>query len=369
VGRGERARNPFPIGPALLWLPGYLVGLLIDLMLSAVGFGLHPLGYGVGAVWGVAVSSIAMSGYGFELSRRLARRLVNRRAALPATVLIWGGTAALYYTLVTPLYSHGVASFAVALTLWLTYVAADPVGSKGLKEVLAWALAGLVAGFAVGIRLQDAPLLLFPIAALGWIALRRNGWLRPMRISAAWGCGVLVGYAPQGLTWYWLHGSWLPFGDLDRPRSFSVSKLGSVLFSTGYEGWISWTPIVALGLAGLLWMALSDPARRSRVLAAAALVGILGLVILDVIHPYGAGAAYGGRRYVSATPVLIVGLAALMAGQFVPRSLRWAVWPLAVLLALANLWLIAAYELLVVVHGVYPSLAEALRYAVGAWPG
>ena len=37
------------------------------------------------------------------------------------------------------------------------------------------------------------------------------------------------------------------------------------------------------------------------------------LVVIDVIHPYGQGAAFGARRYVTLTPFLILGTAGAAA--------------------------------------------------------
>ena len=51
VGRGGRARNPFPIAPALLWLPGYTIGVGVDALRGQTATDVL-LGYGVGAVWG-----------------------------------------------------------------------------------------------------------------------------------------------------------------------------------------------------------------------------------------------------------------------------------------------------------------------------
>jgi hypothetical protein len=178
-----------------------------------------------------------------------------------------------------------------------------------------------------------------------------------------------------------------------------------VLFSNGYEGWLSWTPLAAVGIGGLGWLALAPAlGSRSRVdikgeegknpgptagtgrsdadrvallrspaaarwLAGSALVAIGALVVVDVVHPYGQGAAFGARRYVSVTPLLVLGVTAAIAACGARARLRRPGWIAIGALALAGLWLFVAYELLVLRHGVYPDLTEAWRYALGRWRG
>jgi hypothetical protein len=179
----------------------------------------------------------------------------------------------------------------------------------------------------------------------------------------AWTAALVAGYLVQAATWYSFDGTLLPFGQ-DPLAQPTLSDLGGVLFSPGYRGWISWTPLVLFGLTGLTVLAFDTSRPGPRWVALAALLGVAGMVLLDVMHPFGAGAAYGGRRYVSVTPVLAIGLSTLLvrsgrkvSGRVVRNGL--------LLLTAANLLLLFAYEMLVLRHGVYPTLAETVRYAAG----
>ena len=429
AGTGDLAANPFPVGPALVWLPGYLVGLGADMLAAAAGFDTGPRGYGLFAVWGAALAAIALAGVGAELSRRLAAATIAPEYALPATLLVWIGTPALYYTLVAPLYSHAVAWFAASLALWTAWKAAqEPAAGLGR-----WLAAGAAGGLLLAIRLQDAPILVVPLALLATLHRRDTqpagatpadgdeedgrGGLRTKghaverdRIAqagatAAWAGGVMLGYLPQAWVWYRLHGELVPRQNLGAPGPFSLRRLAAVLFSNGYEGWLSWTPLAAVGVVGLGWLALAPAlGSRSRVdikgedgkdpgptaetgqsdadrvaplrspaaarwLAGSALVAIAVLVVVDIVHPYGQGAAFGARRYVSVTPLLVLGVTAAIAACGARARLRRPGWIAIGALALAGLWLFVAYELLVLRHGVYPDLTEAWRYALGRWSG
>ena len=102
LGREGRARTPFPVSPALLWLPGYLAGLTLDRALKPLLVESQPFGYGTGAALGTALWSIFLAGAGLELTRRLVREVVGPAQALPAAMLSWIATSALYYTAISP---------------------------------------------------------------------------------------------------------------------------------------------------------------------------------------------------------------------------------------------------------------------------
>jgi hypothetical protein len=357
VGRGGRAETPFPISPALLWLPGYVAGLAIDGMIGARASPSRPLGYGVGAMLGTAVWSILLAGAAAEITRWLVRDCVGRKDALLAAALAWLATPALYYSGITPLYSHVPAWFAVSLMLWLTWQAGhDP------QRLALWLWSGFAAGWVVAVRLQDAALLAVPVVVLA--ATHIHSPRRALRVSAAWIGAALIGYLPQAVTWYLIEGTWVPFGGADALKAPQVSELAGILFSTGYRGWISWTPIVLPALAGLVLLARRGRAPAVRWFALSGLIGIAGMLTLDVTHPFGAGAAFGARRYVSATPLLAIGLGALL-GPAVGSRTRTIASVLFPTLMLWNVWILMSYELLVLRHGIHPSLLQTVRYGIG----
>lgn len=356
-GVGGIAANPFPIGPALVWFPGYLVGVGIDWLTDGLGSG-KPLGYGPAAVWGAATMTILAVGLGAWCALRWARRYTGGHAALVAVGAVWLGTPLLYYTIITPLYSHGIGWFAAALFLYLLPLQAGATAAR-------WIGAGLAGGFMVANRLQDAPILALGLAAL-FVAWRSNELRTSNVVSLA--TGGLIGYLPQGLVWYRLHGTILPIEPHAEMSGFSLAKLWSVLASTGYEGWLSWSPVVALGLWGLT-LAARRPDRETLPLVVGAAVAILGIIWLDVVHPYGAGSAFGGRRYVSLGPIVVFGLAALLAdGRGQERQpLRLASPALltaTVLLTAYSLWLLTAYEFLTIRYGIYGMLREVWRFGL-----
>ena len=359
IGRNGVAETPFPISPALLWLPGYTAGLAIDRILGRLISEPQPLGYGIGSVLGAAVWSILLAGLGVDLTRRLVRDAVGPDEALPAAVMAWVATSALYYTVVSPLYSHAPAWFAVSLMLWSTWQAAHQP-----NRIAWWIASGFGAGLIVAVRLQDAALLTVPAAVLLMTFYRADWGIRMVGVPLAWAGAAAAGYLPEALTRYYIEGTLVPIGGVEALKPLHLGEMTGILFSTGYRGWISWTPIVVPGLVGLVLLAKRAALPAARWFAWSGLLGMAGILLLDAMHPYGAGAAFGGRRYVSVTPLLTLGLAAFI-GPTVGRRLRSAAWVLFPALAAWNLCVLVSYELLIVRHGIYPTLLQAVRHAFG----
>lgn len=364
-GVDGRAVNVMPIGPSLVWSPGFLVGAAIDAVTRGLGTGQRP-GYGPGSALGASLMSILAAGLGAWFSYRFLRQLASSRIALGATLLVWIGTPALYYTVISPLYSH-TAAWAAAAAL-LAFLPRD--GSYAPTSRRALSL-GVVAGFLVCIRLQDAPLLVLPLGCL-WLndqdATARLKWIGWFTLGAA------CGYLPQGFTWYRIFGTLVPVAPevtvgTDLAGS-PLARAGEVLFSTGYEGWLSWSPLSLMGLVGLMVMAAGTRPDRRR-LASLGLLALAGMVFLDAIHPYDAGVSFGGRRYLSFTPLLAAGLAEIFQrarSGITSMRIPIAGW-VAVALAGWNLILLVSYEMLVLRHDTYAPLHRVVRYALLGQPG
>ncbi|MBI4522017.1 MAG: hypothetical protein HY701_14365 [Gemmatimonadetes bacterium] len=360
-GPAGRAANPFPIAPALLWLPGYLLGLGADYLLGRLGMAGQPFGYGAGAVWGAAVASILWAGVGAVVTRRVIASCLGEGNALAAVAMTWLGTAAIYYTLVAPLYSHAVSWFGVAAMLSLSHRAA----THPLRPSR-WLGAGLVAGYLVAIRLPHGALLVMPAFMLA-VAARDSWpqWRVPTVCLLAWTVGIGLGYLPQGVASFQLYGRWFVASPGQLGSGFEASVLRNALFSIGYEGWISWSPIVLAGLVGVVLLAARGDSTEARRLGCVAILGLVSIYLTDVLHPYGrAGAAFGARRYVSATPLLALGLGALLHAS-AARPWRRLVAVLLGGLTIWNVCLLVSYELLVHRQGIYPTLLQTIRHALG----
>ncbi|HEX6348170.1 MAG TPA: glycosyltransferase family 39 protein [Candidatus Dormibacteraeota bacterium] len=270
--------NFFPMGPALLAGPAYLVAP------GETAFVLASLLFGLLAL---------------ALAYRLGGLLVDRRAALRGTLAAALATPFVYYLVYEPSYSHTFSAFAVGLFVWAWWR-----GREDRSEV-GWLVLGLLGGLMALVRFQDGPLL-----AIALLDLPRARWRVLLLIP-----GAVIAFMPQLLADLYLFGTWLP----QRPAGQDLQPLSGhylqVLFST-WHGWLTWSPVVVVAGAGIALL-------RQRAFQLAAVYAFLVELVLNGAAPdWWGGYAFGGRRFLDLTPFVVVGLAVVAAR--LPAAVAWA---------------------------------------------
>ena len=309
-----RLPNNYSIGPALLWLPAYLLAHALALV------GLYrPTGFGYPYFTTVATAT-AIGGFaGVVFVFRLLRNYFEESAALPATLLVWLATFHIWYMVFEPSMSHAFAMASVSGLLLL--VQRGPRGARGFF------LAGAASGLVALVRWQN---LVFVPAAMALVLSKRE---RPSPRELVLGAlGFLLVFSPQLLYWKLIYGGFLlvPQGggyvDLGSPR------IEEVLFSSRH-GLLSWAPVLWLALAGLPRFV-----RRAPVLGGALVVStLLALYVNASVFDWWAGASFGSRRFDGALPFFALGLAASIE-WLVPRVERRPLAAVSLLLAPFALW-------------------------------
>src|ERR1700694_6047827 len=139
-----RLADFFPVGPALLASPAYLLAL-------ATKPGAEPQ-FGPPFSWAFTLASLFYGLLALVISFRLALSLAGRRAALVATLGVALATPFAYYLLYEPSYSHSFSAFAVSAFLYVWWRWRDR------RSVAGWLLLGLLGGLMGLTRFQDGPL-------------------------------------------------------------------------------------------------------------------------------------------------------------------------------------------------------------------
>jgi hypothetical protein len=292
-------RNLMPIGPALLWAPAFLVTTVG--IWAADGAGAHyPLdGYGRLFQASASLSGILAAIAGAWLSFRLAARVVSARAAIWAVLAIWFGSSAVYYSLISPAYSHAASMLTVS-GAWFVWVA-----TQDRQTPQRYFLVGVCCGVAALMRWQDAVLLVIPAIDAVWHV--REGWPAAVVRTCAAGAGAAVGFVPQMAAWMVLYGQPLAIPQGQDFMKWTDPALWSVLFSINH-GLISWTPVVAVAIVGLVPLF-----RRAPLVAvAAAAFLVVSWYVNAAVVDWWAGEAFGARRFVSCFPVFVLGFAAVL---------------------------------------------------------
>jgi hypothetical protein len=300
----------FPVGPAILSAPAYLVAL-----------GLHGSGepqYGSPFVEAFTLASLLYALIALAMCYRLACAVgLNRRAALIGVIGTTLATPLVYYLLADPSYSHTFSVFCVSAFLYAWW--------KGRPQTYrGWFGLGLLGGLMALSRFQDGLLV-----AIVLIDFRRLRWPALLLIS-----GALLTFSPQLVVDQVQYGAWLPQRPPDQPLDLLHGNYLDVLFSSN-NGLFIWTPLAIVAAAGFSFV------KDRRLQVACAFAFLVELIIDGSIRDYG-GAAFGARRLLDLFPFAVVGVAAV-AARVGPRF----DWAAVGVFCAWNLILIANFEYVV----------------------
>jgi hypothetical protein len=315
--------NFFPVGPALLSAPAYLVALALR--------GSGEPQYGSPFIESFTLASLLYGLLALAICYRLATSIaVSRRAALVGVVGAIFATPLVFYLVNEPSYSHTFSVFCVSAFLyaWWKGPPLSPWGWFGL---------GVLGGLMAMTRFQDGLLV-----AIVLIDAKRLRWPALLLVP-----GLLIGFAPQLAVDQLQFGTWLP----QRPPGQGLNPWHGhyldVLFST-YNGLFTWAPVTLLAAAGMFLV------RDRRLLVAALFAFALEFLVIGSA-PDDVGAAFGPRRFLDLIPFAVVGMAAV-AARLGPRMGWLAIGAF----CLWNMTLLASFEY-VVGPEKDPGLAGLLR--------
>ena len=294
-------RNLMPVGPAIVWAPGFLIVTAVAWLGQFVGWQ-YPLdGYGRVFQASAAIAGIAAASVGIWFSFLAAKELFGRRVAAWSAMVLWLSSSAVYYSVISPAYSHAASLMATGL-FWFAFVR-----TRNQAAAVRYALLGALAGVAALMRWQDAILLVVPALNLVWNLRHGTPVSRTIALGAVTAISALVAFSPQMMVWQTLYGQ--PFA-IPQGESFmrwSEPALAAVLLSD-WHGLFTWTPIVAIAVCGLafLW-------KRDRLVFLASVTFVLlSWYVNAAAADWWAGEAFGARRFISCVPVFVLGLGALI---------------------------------------------------------
>lgn len=315
------------VGSALLWAPFYAVADAGVHLARLTGARVRADGYSRPYVAAVAYGSAVYGFLALMLAAHAWRSLAPRGEQAPAAgarteilssdnisvAAVWLGTPLLFYMYVAPPFSHATSAFAVAafIVVWLR------VRSR-------WSPAGLVALGALAalmtmVREQDAFIAGGAAVDFAWsvaasLRERRLQDATKLALSGLAGCVAgAVAFLPQAFSYLALNGRIGPSPMVSRKMEWSSPHAWSVLVSPEH-GFLFWTPLAALAIAGLVALALGKRGRDVRRIA----ICLLAMLVLQVyvagcVASWTVAGAFGQRRFVCLTAVLVIGLAALIA--------------------------------------------------------
>jgi hypothetical protein len=337
------------IGCAILWSPFYGAGDLAAHALRMAGRPVETDGFSHPYVAAVSYGSAFYGFMALVLSAMAARKVLGKaaptgRAEAGVVLAAWLGTPLLFYMYVSPPFSHACSAFAVAAFV-LTWLHVRETWSTGGLVRL-----GILAALMTMVREQDA---FFAIGAgldLLWTLVRgpaagqadrgRRPALSLLGGALAGVAAFAAAFLPQALAYLALNGRIGPSQVVARKMYWHAPHALQVLFSPEH-GWFFWTPLALLAVFGVAAIAREAGDRRRVAVALLAMVA-LQVYVSGSVDSWSAAGAFGHRRFVGTTVVLVVGLASLAhaAGR---RQVRLGLGAALVLCTWWNLALVAQF--------------------------
>lgn len=332
--------NHFSIGPAILWTPFLLITHVGVYLARALGSSVPADGFSAPYRLAMAFATALYGFLGLFLAFRLARRYVEERWALLATVSIWWASSLPIYMYFNPSWSHAHSAFAVALFVWYWH---ETRISRSLAQ---WFLLALIAGLMLNVYYANASILaILAVEAIAqyFSALRRDSRpsLEHPTLSKLLLCHfffaftLFVSILPTFVVRYIIYGN--PFESGYTPLRdwlWSSPAFLNVLFSSNH-GLFLWTPVVLFSVLGLFLFWKRTPGVGAPLLAA-----FLAFYVFIACYPDWAGiSSYGNRFFISLTALFILGLAVFLdrLSHFF-RSRKTAFAAAAIPMALLILW-------------------------------
>jgi hypothetical protein len=297
VTRTGRRHNPFGVGPALFWAPGFLVGHAI----ATIAAGPRDVVDGMtreeqgGAL---CISLLAAAG-AFWIAFSVARRCVRVGVAWIGTAIAFLGGPIVWYAVYSPSMPHALEAFFGA-----AFVSALlPFRRRTYREAV---LLGAIGGGMMLVRPQLAVFFAVPLCEAAVLWRRREVWqtLAPLVVTMA--IALLV-FLPQLLIWKLVYGNYVVVPQGSGFMRFAESRWVETLFSSR-NGLFTTTPLLWFVLLGL-YFAL----RRDRRLGAVLIVMLfIDAFVNGAVWDWWGGGAFGGRRFAATFPVWAIALSLIL---------------------------------------------------------
>ena len=302
--------GPHQIGEAIMLVPFFAVGHV-----GAIASGERRDGFSWPYQASVAAGGLFYGVLGLALLGSFLRRWFDRAIVVATLLALTFGTNLFHYLTFDAGYSHAFSFAAVAFVLWSTMRLAD-------RPTVAGALTlGLGIGLAATIRPTNLVVALFPLLVYvrSWSDAKRRvrALVAHPRLLVACACGVLAPVVLQLLYWHHLTGHFVFNAYDEYPRLEPADPhLVDVAFSVR-KGLLFWTPLVALGVAGLLLLRRTAPA----LLVVTPVVLAVNFWLMASWSEWWYGGSFGQRAFVESLPFLGIGIAALFAWARAGRAL------------------------------------------------
>ncbi len=232
------------MGLAMLWIPFFLLAHL-----SAHLLGVSTLGYSWPYSLSILVATLFYFTLGLLAVRKILLKYFNEIIVAVVLIMLVVATNLLHYVIVEPGMSHVYTFSLIAVFLLYTI--------KWLEKssVLTTIFLGILAGMVVLIRPVNIFILLFPaLAGIDSVQDFELRLLKNWKLILIAGLAAFIVVLPQLIYWKIQTGQFLFNSYMDEGKFYFLSPhVADGLFSYR-KGWLLYTPLMILSVAGLFMM-------------------------------------------------------------------------------------------------------------------
>jgi hypothetical protein len=302
--------NHFTVGPAMLWSPFLLVAHAAVMVARTLGSHIPANGFSWPYRYAMAFGTGLYGFLALFLSFRLAGKYVGPLYSFVATVAIWWASSLPVYMYFNLSWSHAHSAFVVALFLWYWDA------TRERRSLNQWLVLGVIVGLMLDVYYANLMIVsaLVVEAAAQYFEIFRCGrseasnLLTLFKRHVLFSCVVCVVMLPTFLSRWIVYGGPFKTGYLSiHDFLWKSPAFLDVLFSSNH-GLLSWTPLAAFAILGLILFAIRLPKIGVPFFSA-----LVAFYLFISYYPDWAGiSSYGNRFFISVTPLFILGLAYLL---------------------------------------------------------
>ena len=338
-------------GMALMYLPFFTAGHLV-----AGALGYPRDGFSAPYQLAIQIGGFLVAMLGIWYFRKLLLKFYSDRVVAISLAIVVLGTNYLNYSVIDTGMSHNWL-FTIYVFLLLNTISFH--ATYKLKYAIR---VGLLVGLATLTRPTEAISCLLPLLwgmeGIGPAAIKQQLTLLLRRFplllaAAACAAGVL---SIQFIYWKYVSGHWVVYSYGDQKLDFLHSSLRPYAFSYR-SGWLRYCPMMLLPFIGLIPFFMKG---RNKVAITTFFLLYFYLVCAWSIW------WYGGRAMVQSYPVLMFPVASLVQAGIDRKWLGWMLWPVIVLFAYLNIWVVYMYH----AGGLYDTDTMTNAYywrVIGRW--
>jgi hypothetical protein len=291
----------YTMGMSAMHLPFFLAGHA-----AAHLFGYPVDGYSKPYTFALQLSAVFFLFFGLFFLRKVLLRYFSDRVTALVLLLLAFGTNLFYYTAGHAAMPHVALFFLVSLLMHLTI---------RFYENPSWRLAlllGLTGSLITLIRPNHLLLWLIPalygIYNQSTLKSRLQFFRKNFRYYLSWPVIGFIVLLPQLFYWQYLTDHWVYYSYGEEGFFWGNPQVWRTLFSFR-NGWLIYTPLMALGLIGLVFLR-----RFAREWTIAVItIFVLGSYVISSWWCWWYGGNFGNRVFIDLYPLLSLGLAATIS--------------------------------------------------------